>query len=43
MLLSGYEYTLNIEVGAKGLQVQIDTSIGWDSDGANGSGSVTLP
>lgn len=40
---SGHEYTFNITVGAKGLQVQIDTSIGWGADGANGSGSVTLP
>lgn len=40
---SGDECIFNITVDAKGLGVQIDTNIGWNSDGASGSGSVTLP
>lgn len=41
--IGGCKYILNITVDAKGLGVQIDTNIDWNSDGASGSGSVTLP
>lgn len=42
-LFSGNEYTFNITVDAKGLGVQVDTNIDWETGGASGSGSVTLP
>ena len=40
---SGYEYTLDITVDAKGLQVSVKESIGWSETDSSGSGSVTLP
>ena len=43
IMKSSHEYTFNITVDARGLNVQIDTSIGWNADGVSGSGSVTLP
>lgn len=43
MMKSGNEYIFNITVDARGLDVQVDTSIGWGADGASGNGSVTLP
>lgn len=42
---SGEEWIYNITVKEKGLDVTIDNtaSIGWDTDGATGSGNVGLP
>lgn len=40
---SGEQYTFNITVDAKGLNVSVEKSIGWDPDGASGDGSVVLP
>lgn len=39
----GNQYTFNITVDAKGLNVSVEKSIGWDPDGASGDGSVVLP
>lgn len=41
--LSGEQYTFNITVNAKGLNVSVEKSIGWNPDGARGDGSVVLP
>lgn len=41
--LSGEQYTFNITVDAKGLNVSVEESIGWNPDGASGDGSVVLP
>lgn len=39
----GWCYTFNITVKEHGLDVKVDNSIGWDSNGASGSGSITFP
>ena len=39
----GNQYTFNITVDAKGLNVSVEESIGWNQDGASGDGSVVLP
>ena len=39
---SGCQYTLNITVDAKGLEVSVAQSTTW-TDGNSGSGSVVLP
>lgn len=44
MLDANKHYTYNITVDAKGLQVTVEESIGWDTtSGASGEGNVTLP
>lgn len=43
MMESGKEYTFNITVKAKGLQVTVKEDIGWGTNGATGNGNVTLP
>ena len=43
MFYSGICYTFNITVDAKGLNVSVEKSIGWDFNGASGDGSVVLP
>lgn len=40
---SGEEWIYNITVDAKGLKVSVEENISWGTDGATGSGSVTLP
>lgn len=40
---AGQVYTFNVTVDAKGLNVSVSESIGWDTDGATGSGEVELP
>lgn len=39
----GEEWIYNITVKEKGLDVTVGESIGWDTDGATGSGNVELP
>lgn len=40
---SGEEWIYNITIDAKGLDVSVEENIGWDTDGATGSGEVELP
>lgn len=39
----GQVYTFNVTVKENGLDVTVEETIGWGTDGATGSGSVTLP
>lgn len=39
---AGYTYTFNITLQDNKLQVNVDESIGWGEDGAEGSGSVEI-
>lgn len=42
-LLGGHIYTFDITVKEHGLEVSVNETIGWDTNGASGGGSIVLP